>query len=499
MSKRPFRCQIPSGVRRPAPVPFLRKAAGLLCACALLLPAPAPAEDVDMADPDTFGPALSREAARPVAPTRFEKGRKEKRPAKPSGSFSMGRAVRHALDFNPTLGASEAAARASEEGRKSALGQLFPSFSTSYGYGYARQTRDPSTSSSMGPASRGTYTWSGEVRQILFDGFNTLGTYQRQALQAESDRAALRQTELETTGAVQEDFIAYLCSVENVASQRENVARLTDQLEITTAFHDVGLRPRLDVLQARVDLGEAQRELVTQENTRDTTLARLNTLLGLSATDRVVYEGALVIRPFERTLDQCLETAHRLRPDLYVGYKAVEMAVKDRLVARSGYYPRVEAYYNVTSMGNTPGLERAGRNGSSSTNWEVGAQLSWDVFQWGTTHFADQQAGWLVARARSQARALMLDAGLAVKEQFLALREAAKRVDVAGQNVDHAREAYEAALARYREQVGTNFDVLDASSNLLTAQMELTTARGDYLTALSRLYVAMGEFHPELL
>ena len=55
------------------------------------------------------------------------------------------------------------------------------------------------------------------------------------------------------------------------------------------------------------------------------------------------------------------------------------------------------------------------------------------------------------------------------------------------------------ALARYQEQVGTNFDVLDASSKLTTAQASLTSAKADYLTALAQIYVAMGEFHPDLM
>ncbi|MDO5535982.1 MAG: TolC family protein, partial [Desulfovibrionaceae bacterium] len=343
------------------------------------------------------------------------------------------------------------------------------------------------------------YTWSVEFRQLVFDGLQTLGTYQKQALQAESDRAALRQSELETTASVQQYFISYLCAVENVASQKEAAARLRDQLEITSAYHDVGLRPRLDVLQAQVDLGTSERELITQENTLQTAQAKLNTLLGLAATDSVAYQGVLTEPKFTLTLDECLERAYRLRPDLYVGYKAVEMAVKDRLIARSGYYPQIEAYYNITNSGNTLDLQRAGDNSSRSTTWEVGAQLSWDVFQWGTTYFSDQQAGWLVAKARNAARQLMLDAGYDVKEKFLALREAGKRIQVARQSVAQAREAYDAALAQYREQVGTNFDVLDASSKLLTAEVELTQARGDYLTALSSLYTAIGEYHPELL
>ncbi len=452
-----------------------------------------------MADPDNFGPTLSREAACPIAPARHDKARKAKKPVKPSASFSMAAAVRHALDYNPALAADEATAKASEEGRKASFGELLPSLTTTYGYSWSRRDSSPSSpSGSSSVPERGTYTWSIEVRQLIFDGLRTLGTYQRQALQAESDRASLRQSELNTTASVQEYFISYLCALENVRSLRESVARLKDQLDITRAYNEVGLRPRLDVLQAQVDLSEAQRELITAENTRETTLARLNTLLGFGAADNVVYQGTLVTPGFTRSLDECLERAYKLRPDLYVAYKAVEMAVKDRLVARSGYYPQVEAYYNITNSGNTPDMQRAGSNSSRSTTWEAGATLSWEVFQWGTTYFSDQQAGWEVAKARSSARSVMLDAGYDVKEKFLALREAARRIEVARVTVDHAREAYEAAVAQYREHVGTNFDVLDASSNLLSAEVQLTEARGDYLTSLSSLYVAIGEYHPDL-
>ncbi len=486
--------------------PILKKACSSvwslpLYACMMLIYfVPATDASADMADPDNFGPALSSSASRPVAPARYAKGKEAKTPVNVKGTaMNMGSAVRHALDYNPSLAGSEAEARASEAGKHSAMGALFPALSTSYGYSYSRQDRDPSQMTGTKTPSQGTYTWSIEVRQILFDGMKTLGTYQKQALQAESDRAALRKAELETTAQVQQQFISYLCYLENVHSQQESVARLKEQLEITTAFHDVGLRPRLDVLQAEVDMGEAERELITLKNSAETAEAKLNTLIGLPATASVRYSGLLVTPAFEMSLDSCLERAYKMRPDLYIGYKAVEMAVKDRLIARSGYYPKIEAYYGITNSGNTPDMQRAGTNSSKSTTWEAGATLSWDVFQWGTTYFSDQQAGWLVAKARSSARSLMLDAGYDVKEKYLALREAKKRIDVAKKTVAQAKEAYDAAYAQYQEQVGTNFDVLDASTKLLNAEVQLTQARGDYLTALSNLYVAMGDFHPDLL
>ncbi|MBR4747390.1 MAG: TolC family protein [Desulfovibrio sp.] len=449
---------------------------------------------------DSFGPALSREASRPIAQPRFKSQDTRTRASADKAcprSFTMGEAVRFAMDHNETLGASEAQMRASEEGRKAQRGYLGPKLGTSYSW--LKQTRTTSVQNAQQPPSNGTFSWSLEVSQVLFDGFKNLGAYQKQALQAESDRASLRRSELETTGAVQEQFIDYLCLLELIHSQREAEARLQDQLKITRAFHEAGLKPKLDVLQAEVDLGQASQTLIATENRRDTGMAKLNTLLGLPATKKVQYRGGLRVAKFNGTLEGCLEAAYRQRPDLYVGCKAVEMAVKDRLLARSGYYPRVEAYYNVTKTGNTPDLERGGARSSRSTTWEVGARLTWDLFQWGTTYFADQQAGWLVAKMRSQMRQIILDAGYEVKSRFLALREADKHIAVAKASVASASEAYEAALGAYQAQVGTNFDVLDASRKLLTAQADLTAAKGDYLKALSKLYLAMGEYRPELL
>lgn len=474
--------------KKPCPAVFL---AGLI----LLSGGPLGVSPVS-AKNENFWPAPSEKAAKPIVSSRFSD---MNTPAKDqhSGSFNMGQAVRYALEHNPGLGSSEAAARASEEGRKSARGALFPKLGTTYSY--YKQARTTSVREASNPPSMGTYTWTVEVSQILFDGFNNLGTYQKQALQAESDRASIRSSELDTTNSVQETFIDYLCSLENVASEKEAVSRLKDQKRITGAMHDAGLKPKLDVLQADVDLGNAEQQLITYENTRDTLRAKLNTLLGIPATSPVRYAGGLSVTRFRLSLDTCLDTAYKMRPDLYVSYKAVEMAIKDRLIARSGYYPTVEAYYNVSKTGNTPDLERGGTHSSRSTSWEVGAKLTWDVFQWGTTYFADQQAGWLVSKMRKQVREVILNIGYDVKEKFLALREAEKRIDVAKRSLVSARESYEAALGQYKAQMGTNFDVLDASSKLLTAQSSLTSARGDYLKALSELYLAMGEYHPDLL
>ena len=283
------------------------------------------------------------------------------------------------------------------------------------------------------------------------------------------------------------------------AAVGDSLARLREQLRIAQAYFEVGLSPRLDVLQAEVDVSEAERLLIEAENTQATTLARLNTLLGFDATAVNTYTGTLKEVGFRYTLEQCLELAYRQRPDLYVAQKAVEIARKSQKEVQSDYYPQIEGYYSMTQSGNTPGMQRSGENGSHVTNWEVGAQATWNVFEWGTTYYADKQAGWQVTKMRYEQENLKLEVGYDIKSKYLAVQEARKRIAVAQNSVAQATEAYNVALARYHEHVGTNFDVLDASANLTSAQSSLTGAKADYLTALSQIYVAMGEYHPDLL
>lgn len=411
----------------------------------------------------------------------------------------MSEAVEHALRFNPGLGAQEAESRSSEEGRKSARGAFGPRLGLTYSATKTESKRDPSATMGTRNPKMGVYNWGVEVTQPIFQGFRLLSTYQKAALQADSDKASLRKAELDMTEQVQTAFLEYLKAGENTRSMRDSLTRLREQLRIAQAYFEVGLSPRLDVLQAEVDVSEAERLLIEAENTQATTLARLNTLLGFDATAVNTYTGTLREVAFRYTLEQCLELAYRQRPDLYVAQKAVEIARKSQKEVQSDYYPQIEGYYSMTQSGNTPGMQRSGENGSHVTNWEVGAQATWNVFEWGTTYYADKQAGWQVTKMRYEQENLKLEVGYDIKSKYLAVQEARKRIAVALNSVAQATEAYNVALARYHEHVGTNFDVLDASANLTSAQSSLTGAKADYLTALSQIYVAMGEYHPDLL
>lgn len=67
-------------------------------------------------------------------------------------------------------------------------------------YTAVKQEKKTSPSTSR-PPELGVYSWGVEVSQPVFQGFRLLATYQKAALQADSDKAALQNAELAMTRA----------------------------------------------------------------------------------------------------------------------------------------------------------------------------------------------------------------------------------------------------------------------------------------------------------
>ncbi len=108
-----------------------------------------------------------------------------------------------ALSHNPSLAAEEAQSRSSEETRKSRRGAFGPKLGMSYTATKQERKTEPSSSR---PPELGTYSWSIEISQPVFQGFQLLASYQRAALQADSDQASLLNSELTMTTNVQSEF-----------------------------------------------------------------------------------------------------------------------------------------------------------------------------------------------------------------------------------------------------------------------------------------------------
>ncbi|OEU70018.1 MAG: transporter [Desulfovibrio sp. S3730MH75] len=397
---------------------------------------------------------------------------------------------------NPTIIAARQQLMASASSVESQRGQFGAGMNLTYGYTHSgNQPRNGNSASGY----QDQWDLGINISQPVFMGFELLSKFQKTKLQREQSDASLYNAELILIREVQTAFLTLLQGRMEVKSKQDSVARLESQLGVIQAFYQVGLRPKVDVLQAEVELATSQQDLLKAQNVVASKVARLNTLLNLPLEEKVNYSGELTYLPFSMTLDQCISKADKDRPDLRIAQKAIKISEEDVTISESSFYPKLTADFDYTSAGGDPSVSKNKYNYKDRPdNWSVGANVNWDFFNWGETYYDVQRANEIVGKIQAEYDNTKLEASYEIKNELLNLQAAADRIGVGRKSVEAGREGYRMAMARYQAQVSTNNEVLNAQSRLSDSEAQLIQALSDYQVALARLFVAMGTKNPSL-
>lgn len=402
----------------------------------------------------------------------------------------MKSAVMRALEHNPGIESAHLASEAAASAREAARSSFGPSLGVSYSY--SRYSKDrPSR------YEPNVTTLSVTAAQPLFTGFNLLNSYQKAALEEKRQLLQLEAARLDTALAVQEAFISYLRARESIRSTKSALARARAQLDMAKTAWNIGLRPRLDKLQAEVEVARVEALVISHENDREIRRARLAALLDLSA-ESGEYTGDLSLPRFDRTLEDCLKKAMQHRPDLLMARNSVDIAYKDLGIVRSSFWPQLSAVAGWSTTGSH--LDAAGSRYTSKdySYGEVGLSIDWTLFSSGRRIHLTRQAERQVASLEAAVRSAINDCAYTVRSCLLSAQDAFRSVQVARRAVASARESYEDARMRYEVQSGSYLELLTAQSALSDAELAEISSRADCLLALAQLYKAMGELHPDL-
>ncbi len=405
--------------------------------------------------------------------------------------YTLESAVLRALERNPDLESARFTVKASESARKAARSSFGPALDARYSYSRYNKDRPSRYEPNV-------TTMTVQASQPLFTGFNLLNSYQKAVLEEERQRLQLEAQRLAVTADVQEAFVSYLKAQESIRSTQRSLERARVQLDMAKTAWNIGLRPRLDVLQAETDLARTEALLISHENDRDVWLTRLNTLLDLPAAASVEYRGGLVLSPFNRTLESCLRQALAHRPDLLMARKAVDVAYKELGIVRSSFWPQLSAVAGWSSTGSR--LDAAGSRYTKKdySYAEVGLSIDWTLFSSGRRLHLTRQAEHQISSLEAAVRSAINNCAYAVRSSLLSTQDAYRSVKVSERAVTSARESYADAKMRYELQSGSYLDLLTAQSALSDAELAEISSRADCLIALARLYETMGELHPGL-
>ncbi len=409
-------------------------------------------------------------------------------------------ALASAREHQPQLHEAHAAFQAADARAGQALAPLLPQLNASASY--LRTTANSiSRPGSAGTASAcvpdpthscspwQTYnSWSDQigVSQLLWDfgGAPSRLSAARANAQAaqDSERAALLTAELN----VRQVYFDARANRALVQVAQESLANLDRHLGQIKGFVGAGVRPEIDLVQARTDSANARVQLINAQNAWETSRVQLNFAMGVpgSIDYDLADEPVPPIAGEDDPGDALYAEAEKARPELASLEEQVHAQQLTMRAFEAQYLPSLSGNLGFTQGG--PALDRLGWNASA------GLTLSWNVFSGGLTHQQVREAEANLANVVAQLDQVRQQLRVDVDTARLAVKAGKVATTASQEVVVNARERLRLAEQRYLVGVGSSIELGDAQVTVTQAAAQAVQADDRLAVARAQLLRALG-------
>ena len=415
----------------------------------------------------------------------------------PGQPLTLDQCITIALKFQPSLRGSAASIEAAKARVEQALSAYYPqvNWNTSYSTTTLNYGVGSSAGNVISSGSSGRNRYSGvftdvsasqiALNQTLYDfgrTANAVRINKENTAVSEGDFSITRQAVILN---VQQAYYSVLQTLRLIQVAEDTVGQNQKRLEQAQGFYQAGTRPKIDVTNAEVNMANTELSLIIARNNYQVARVTLNNALGLRQDLNFAIEDSLAFKRREITLEEILQKAYDLRPELSQ-IKARERAQEATIkLAQSSYYPVLSG--NASYTYRTPDYNYY------MWDWFFGASLSFPLFSGFSTPNQIAEAKANLRNLQAQEENLMLSIRLEAQQAYLAMRQADERIRVTEKQISQAQENFELATGRYQVGVGFPLEVTDAEVSRANARANYIQALADYKIAEARIEKAMGQ------
>ena len=334
-----------------------------------------------------------------------------------------------------------------------------------------------------------------QIVQNIYTGGRLMSAIRAARLQKEQ---AVFQYKTAIADALLATRVAYydvLVAEQQITVNEASVNLLNRELEDQQRRYDAGTVPRFNVLQAEVAVANARPPLIRARNAYRVAKNNLSNLLGYNLP-RDVWEDIplnltdkLEANAYNIELPVAIAQALDRRTELAALQRTEGLQRENIINARAGYKPTVQAFagYNWQSSEFDTDLSH------EFDGWQVGGQLSWNIFDGFATRgrVIQAKAQFEHAKADVEDRARQIE--LEVRTDYSSFIEAREVLESQLKVQEEAEEALRLATARSDAGTGTRLDVLNAETQLTQARTTQVEALHDYVVARARFERAIGQ------
>jgi outer membrane protein TolC len=274
----------------------------------------------------------------------------------------------------------------------------------------------------------------------------------------------------------------------------ENVKTLQDHLRIVQDRLQNGEATKYDLLRVKVQLSTAKSNQIEASDNVVLTRESLSQTMGLKKDDRSLSGQLPVVGNTDKIIAQLTTVDFNERPDVKAKLMQAKAALDQSAAEGSFWAPQISLigqyqFYNSPDYLST-GLSY---NSDFRTDYFVGAQATWDIFDGGISLAKAKEAEEKSDEANADLKAVEVQAPYDFDLWKRKLVSSAAVYQAKLTDVDEAKESVRLATLGFQAGVNTTTDVLDAELDKFTASAGLVQAQVGMLEAVINLELAIGK------
>ncbi len=268
---------------------------------------------------------------------------------------------------------------------------------------------------------------------------------------------------------------------------QKGVDQMAAQLARAETMEKAGVLSRVDVLRLVSSRDAAKQTLVRAHTQREIASGQLAVAVDLPPDTQIDVVDDFPDPPVPLVVSEAevMRKAGANRPELATAQERVTQARGARTVAHAQWLPNIMGigtFAHVTGQG--PFQPR--------NAWYIGATLTWDIWDWGKTGAAVNEAEARSTQAQLAERILRNQIVLEARRRLLEAHAAFATLAPARTSQEAAEEAHRMQTVRYEKGVANTTDIIDAETDLLRARSAYAQARYDFYLAQAMLARAAG-------
>ena len=417
--------------------------------------------------------------------------------AQDSIPLTLETAVRLALDGNTDISIADYSVKTAEFAKKEANGNFLPRLFLSANY--FRNIDRPviflpdvfgvgNTATKLGSAN--DYRASLNMAVPIYSNHNVINKKLADT-RLDYQKESARYTRQQVVNATKKSYFNYLVAQEMVRVQEiqlENAEEILVDIEKrwkqgTLTDHDL-TAAKVQVAQAKSTLLEAQNNIMPLGNS-------LKLLLDLGPGDRLKLTEPIEVIEEELVLDA--DSAAMLEDNSVLKQLELEIELNEKQIrmAKSAYYPSLEAMGNYNFQAQEEGFDIADYQWVNTSL--VGLQLQFSIFNGNITKNRVKQAEIGQSVAEEQKEYTSKAYQMQMQELISELDFASKKITVQYESMNLTEEALQLSRKRYDFGVGTFLEVNDAILSYTQARLIWLQAISEYKIAYYDYQLLIGE------